>query len=759
MWAPAPACFSPSSWGLSGKRVHLPRRQISAAEGDGFEADIPLSDERIGVALNERISRVFECGAGVPALMRALIGKLILAGVLCAGACTLHPSKTSPLSPLASNGVLHLKMNHIGRENLFFGRWTAPRLGRDRKFFRSPLKPGSGLLFDMLKREPVIIEASFPEVIPSLKVQVNEVAFPVKSRRFRRLIPADNVREGSNRLSFLFSSADRIAVQEVSIYPRRFQKMKKRINRETDFLTPVKFHYYINPRQNACLVLSYTFRGGGAVKGHVRMLSEKKRKDFELPVDNRREIRIPMLDDSLHHIEIAIPEIPSQYIRLEKSRLIEDETGHPGYGRPGEAADGKSILMILLDAARADHMSCYGYHRKTTPAIDSLAADGFLFGDVLSEAAYTLASTGTLLTGLPPDFHGVVSAFYSSLGEEVVTFPELIRDKGYMTAAVSSNPFFGKTYNYNQGFARFIELYRDKKIVGAEDFIAPFEKLMSDAGQQPFFLYLHIREPHAPYAMPKPYFGRYQKRFETPGKAFHEEISRILEEKNLSPPDIELITDVYDENLAYADSMVGAIMDVLHETGLSKNTITIIISDHGEGLGEHGLIGHNVVLHREGIQIPLIIDLPGSDEPGRRIDNPAITSDLIVTLCDLLGVVYPYAGLTRGRNLFRLPDKRTRISRSTVMSSHYSGYAVDSFPYRAVAFPDMGRLNVDVYDIEKDPGAVRTLKAHALPEKALTHFLNRFLEDASLGYRRVDTPKLSPEEREKLEALGYIKVQ
>ncbi|MBN1222789.1 MAG: sulfatase [Candidatus Aminicenantes bacterium] len=651
------------------------------------------------------------------------------------------------------------KMNHIGREKLFFGSWSAPRLGRNKRFFRSPLQPDSGIHFEVIKLEPYVIEVDLFEEIPSLKIQVNEALFPVKGRRFRRLVSADKVRIGSNRLIFHFSETDCVAVQEINIYPKRFQKLKNRFSSELDFLTPVKFHYFLNPREDAHLELSYRFAGKGPVQGNIRILYENGERTFSQSIVNGKTIRISMLDKTFHHIEVDIPETRSQNIRLEKSQLIEAGVENLESPRLREIANGKNILLILLDAARADHMSCYGYHRETTPNIDVLSSNGFRFTDMFSEAAYTLASTGTLLTGLPPDFHGVVSAFYSSLREGIVTFPELLRKKGYVTAAISSNPFFGKAYNYHKGFDRFVELYQESEVVGAEDFIVPFEKFVAGIKQKPFYLYMHLREPHAPYMMPEPYFGKYQKRFEAPTKAFHEEIDRILTENDRSPADIELINDVYDENLACADSVVGKFLEILKEARLSENTITIIIADHGEGLGEHGLVGHNVVLHEEGIHIPLILHIPGSHPGFRVIEKPALTSDLVVTLCDLLEISYPYAGLTQGLNLFHLPEKRTRICRSTVMSSNYSGYVVDSFPFRAIIFPDMGGLDIQVYEIDKDPGVLDVLSGNTLPGTALEHFLSRFLEKASMGFQTGDKPKLSIEERERLKALGYIQDQ
>jgi arylsulfatase A-like enzyme len=174
-------------------------------------------------------------------------------------------------------------------------------------------------------------------------------------------------------------------------------------------------------------------------------------------------------------------------------------------------------------------------------------------------------------------------------------------------------------------------------------------------------------------------------------------------------------------------------------------------------LGEHELLGHNVVLHREGIHLPLIFHLPGNEDGKKTITNPAITSDLVVTLCELLDIKYPYYGMSKGKNLFFLPAKRTRICRSTILSSKYSGYMVDSFPYRAIIFPRMDQWDVRTFDIGEDPGAMQVLADDDFQETALKFFLDRFIEDSAKGFRAGEEPKLGEKEKDRLKALGYIK--
>jgi len=683
--------------------------------------------------------------------------KFILLFLFITYGCSYQYKEIKDIFPLGVDGAVTLQMNHIGEQTHFFGKWDAPQLGRNKEFFRFLKESNSGVNFELLKKESIQVEVDFYEEVSPLKILINDRAFPFSGQHFRRLVPLKNLKIGRNSLNFVFSNTDKIPIQEIRLYPKRFLKLKNKFNRESDYLTPVRFHYFLNPIKRSKLRLSFFSLDRRLIKGKITIESEKNKKEYQQTISNRKGFQISMLDQSLHHIRIEIPETKSGFIRLTKSQLIEPRKKNSLIKDLRSSSKTKNILIILLDAARADHMSCYGYHRQTTPYIDRLAEKGIQFNNTYSEAAYTLASTGTLLTGLAPDFHGVVSAFFSSLRKETTTFPETLKLKGYFTAAISSNPFFSSAYNYHKGFDQFIELFKEKKIVDAEDFFVPFENIIEKVGDKNFFIYLHFREPHRPYRMPVPFFGRYQKKYKNLSKEFAEESKRIYNGEIKSPSDSQFLTDIYDENLAFADHIVGKILDILRKKQLFDNTITVITADHGEALGEHKLVGHNVVLHREGIHIPLIIYIPRAKIKPKIFEQPAMTSDLVVTLCDLLDIDYPYPKLTQGMNLFSLPVKRTRICRSTIGSNHYSGYMIESFPYKSIIFPQEERMDIEFFNIIDDPDATIPLTNADLPKKCLMFFLNDYIERAAKGFWMSEKTKLGEKELESLRSLGYIK--
>jgi arylsulfatase len=572
---------------------------------------------------------------------------------------------------------------------------------------------------------------------------VNGHSFSVSGPKFKKLVPSAAVNLGENRLQMFADSFKQLDIQELRIYPRRLRQWNKDYTPEISSLTPARFDFYFNPGLETKLELSFLFQKSVSFQANLTVTSEKNQISFPKTIKNGKTFQIPALDQSFHHIRIDIPELNTGLIQVEKNLLVRPGEKMPGFSDLKTRSKNKNVLLILLDAARADHLSCYGYERPTTPNIDKLAEKSYIFQNVYSEASYTLASTGTLLTGLPPDYHGVVSAFFNTLGQEIKTLPELLREKGYYTAAVSANPYFGSSYFYDQGFEDFTELFRQSGAVDANAFLEPFSRLAGRKNHKPFFIYLHIREPHHPYKMPPPFFGRYQQKYKKYSEKFKIEADSIYKGQTRNPEDFRFLSNIYDENLSYADHIVGKIIKSLEEKKQLENTIIIITADHGEALGEHGMVGHNMVLHREGIQIPLIIYFPCGKKTSVTQERPAITSDIVVTLCDLLDISYPYPHLTRGKNLFSLPDKRTRICRSLTMPSNYAGYMIESFPYRMIFFPHTGE--------ERNPINRESI------EDAFKSILFQFVKDSTKGIKSGNTPELSKKELENLRSLGYIK--
>ena len=320
-----------------------------------------------------------------------------------------------------------------------------------------------------------------------------------------------------------------------------------------------------------------------------------------------------------------------------------------------------NILLIVLDAARADHFSCYGYHRPTTPNIDRVAAEGLRFTRAVSSSSWTLPSHASLFTGLLPDEHGTHSR-HAWLIDRFPTLAELLKDKGYRTAAFSNNPFVSSSQNLNQGFDVFEAIYSDTTVItdrkphNTEHTNKLVNSFINEVGGQPFFIFINYMDIHMPYDPPEPYRSMYLD----PGVEITTRIDSGCKYADLlidstivlNEKEEKAVVDIYDGCFNYLDAKVGELFGDLREKGIYDKTLIIITSDHGEVFGEYGYYGHGGVLYRPLIHIPLVIRHPWIiPSPGVRETLVSI-NDIFHTLVELLGVngASPTGALVR--NLF-----------------------------------------------------------------------------------------------------------
>jgi len=296
-----------------------------------------------------------------------------------------------------------------------------------------------------------------------------------------------------------------------------------------------------------------------------------------------------------------------------------------------------NLLLISVDTLRADHLGCYGYFRATSPVIDGLAAQGTLFELALTPMATTLPAHTSLLTGTQPAEHGVLANLRAGLGQFTRTrglrsFAEHARERGYRTAGfVSGAPLASAT-----GIAAGFEVYSEPAGIerGAAETNAEFFAWLSGRDRRPFFVFLHYFDPHAPYLPPAPHDAAFA---DGPELAAHMAERQML--RAASPDDpVRAATAAgingYDGEIRYVDAQLGEVFARLRAAGLAERTVTVLLSDHGEGFGEHGLAGHGFV-HREQIHVPWIVHVPGAAP--RRVRFPVSLIDVLPTLVGLLG--------------------------------------------------------------------------------------------------------------------------
>ncbi|MFH1071154.1 MAG: sulfatase-like hydrolase/transferase [Candidatus Glassbacteria bacterium] len=309
---------------------------------------------------------------------------------------------------------------------------------------------------------------------------------------------------------------------------------------------------------------------------------------------------------------------------------------------------GPNILLLVLDAARADRFGCYGYERPTTPNIDRLAAEGARFKQAYSTSSWTLPAHASLFTGLLPDENKTHSR-HAWLVDRIPTLAERLASKGYRTAAFSNNPYVDRSENLHRGFERFEAVWADTAVT---DSVHPYntphtnrlvkaylEEADSSAG--PFFVFINYMDTHMPYGPPEPYRSMY-RRGEPVDSARLDSLCRYNEMLNsgrLTPTgdEIAAVEAVYDGALTYLDAQIGELLDYLRERKIYDNTLVVLLSDHGEVYGEYGWYTHGGVLNRPLIQIPLIIRCPALvPVPVVREELVSIT-DIFHTIARLVG--------------------------------------------------------------------------------------------------------------------------
>jgi arylsulfatase A-like enzyme len=442
-----------------------------------------------------------------------------------------------------------------------------------------------------------------------------------------------------------------------------------------------------------------------------------------------------------------------------------EEEGSPQPSRERPIRDDVNVLMIVLDGATALRMGPYGYSKPTTPNIDRLARESVVFERVFTQAVYTIASIGSLLTGQYPERHQNVT-FADRLPETAVTLPGLLGEAGIRTAAFSGNAVVTAAFGLDRGYDDFFDVRQMEGYTGHGDSVLRELLYWLERNQdQRFFAYVHFREPHFPYNPPPPFDAQFG-----PAKLFPGGISdwHTVEAFNQAaglgqsvPSDVyERIRALYDGNMAFVDSLVGEILRYLDDTGLHQKTIVVLTADHGEALYEHGYIGHNTQLYEESIRIPLMIR--GPDWPSRRISQIVELLDLTPTVLAIFGLEgHPANREMEGRNLLRLLNGETLGRRWAFSRTLWNKprYSVRGSRYKLIW--DSNTDKTELYDLDGDPEE----KSNLAEDKGLIRgFLQQELlrwiwgqERLRVGAPAPESSEITEDLRRQLESLGYIR--
>ncbi|MFH0943847.1 MAG: sulfatase [Planctomycetota bacterium] len=310
-----------------------------------------------------------------------------------------------------------------------------------------------------------------------------------------------------------------------------------------------------------------------------------------------------------------------------------------GLKRP---AASPNIILIVLDTERADHVSCSGASaRATTPFLDTLADKGLVFPQARSPSNWTLPAHASIFTGLLPSEHGCHFE-HRYLVDEALTVAEFLQGQGYVTAGFSCNVNIGRAFNLTQGFDTYEEIWGDAQATaGAQSGDVLETRLaawLRDPPGRPVFLFLNLMDAHLPYRAATGFEGH----FGAPGEGFPADLldqpdflDRVLMgEQQLDGLFKADLTLLYDNAIRGLDARLQRVHSLLSKAGFLDYSVLIVTSDHGENLGDHGLVDHQASLHETVLRVPLILQGSGIP-PGEVIDTPVSTCALYFWIQDM----------------------------------------------------------------------------------------------------------------------------
>jgi arylsulfatase A-like enzyme/Tfp pilus assembly protein PilF len=398
----------------------------------------------------------------------------------------------------------------------------------------------------------------------------------------------------------------------------------------------------------------------------------------------------------------------------------------------------RNVVLITLDTTRADRMGFLGSKRGLTPNLDALAKQSLIFTRAYSQVPLTTSSHATILTGTYPQFHKVTGPEVP-LTKELPYLPVILRQHGYATAAFVSSVILDPRaggHGFDRGFVTYDAGFHSRRLGEdryktlerrGEEVVAHASAWLNNHRASPFFIWIHLFDPHAPYDPPEPFKSRYA-------------------------------SELYDGEIAYTDSVVGKFLDELRAHGLFDDAIIVAMADHGEALGEHGERGHGIFLYDPTIHVPLLFKLPRESSGGKKIEAPAGLVDVTPTILQVLGFPIPRAiqgksllpapktngGKTSDRSIYAETDYPRQFGWSSLRSLRRGKYLFISAPRKELY--DENSDASSEHDVASKYGAVTSTLAAAL---------DKFRQQTASSATK-STGTLDSQQSHQLRALGYL---
>jgi arylsulfatase len=494
--------------------------------------------------------------------------------------------------------------------------------------------------------------------------------------------------------------------------------------------------------------------------------------------------------------------------------LVADEPGIPGlWGTPivrtRRAANGEAprgVIVIQADTLRPDHLGLYGHKRDTAPFLKQLASEGAMFKNAYAQAGWTKVSSPSILTGLYPSTHGVTS-YNDRLPAAATTIAEVYREAGYATLSLSSVMFTGQFTNLHQGFEELHEASSLQDAGGpftsktAREYVDRAAEWIEHHKDEPFFVYLHVFDPHSPYEPRRPYdalWADQAKRDEHIKQ--REALRKVIADPFMAPRGMatreEMVKagidpaayiahdrDWYDASIRGLDAEIARLFERLRAAGLDDKTAVVFLSDHGEEFQEHGRMWHGQSTYAEMVRVPLVVRWPGKVTAQTVVEQPVQLIDVMPTLLDFSRLSHPEG--IQGQSLTPLIQASPAGSRGTVAAANgwrqrpviaekqpldpkefpnaAESYAIIDDKWKLihnkVRPPDVAEF--ELFDVVTDPfDQVNIADKHPDEVKRLAKALEGWRGMVTAARLKPDTEaigNMTPEQLQRLRSLGYIK--
>lgn len=416
-----------------------------------------------------------------------------------------------------------------------------------------------------------------------------------------------------------------------------------------------------------------------------------------------------------------------------------------GYGRA------KGVILISIDTLRRDHVGAYGYPRPTTPRLDGLARGGLLCEDAVSTSSWTLPAHLSMLTSADPGAHGGTDMKHG-YNRRPASLAATLQGAGYATQAVTSHLYVSSVYGLDAGFDH-MDFHQDRK---AKDVVDRAIDILDRVGDRPFFLFLHFYDPHWHYDPPEATLRLFETGYSGKLTGNWKDFS-TRDRSQISPADLEHLLALYDGEIRYTDDEVGRLLDHMKTRGLDRGTLMVVTSDHGEEFLEHGSWEHQKTLYEEVIRIPMVVHGPGI-APRREAQQVSLL-DVAPTVLAWAGVADP--GRPSGKSLLTSPGEREAYGETdhTADGTRKLFLRGGGGRWKTILSLARGEPKVTAeewYDLASDPGESKNAPpresvAEGIRERAVGRW--KAARGAGEGAPAV---QLTPEQAERLKALGYV---